>query len=197
MEILDERAEAFLIGPEDVLGFDSCGDIANHDEGAGASIEFGDDSGQLTGADVARFSSETEFLSAEFVLFLELSEKLRAFGGIRPEIHLGRSFAESFFAGVSNETSETLVDVEVGSVGKNVNAERVGAPAKSGSEDVFGTAQGEFGGMEFPGDALLFAVGKDEAEGGAKERSGDRYPGDEELFFGDAASHQNDEGECR
>ena len=77
MEILDERAEAFFIGAEDVLGFDSCGDIANHDKGAGASIEFGDDSGHLTGADVARFSTETEFLSAEFVLFLELSEKLR------------------------------------------------------------------------------------------------------------------------
>src|SRR4029077_6705742 len=161
MEILDERAEAFFIGTEDVLGFDSCGDIANHDKGAGASIEFGDDSGHLTSADVSRFGTKTEFLSAEFVLFLELSEKLRALGGIRPEIHLGRSFAESFFAGVPGETSETLVDVEVRSVGENVNAERVGAPAKSGSEDVFGTAQGEFGGMEFPGDALLFAVGED------------------------------------
>jgi len=106
---------------------------------------------------------------------------------------LRRSFAESFFAGVSNETSETLVDVEVRSVRGNVNAERVGAPAKSGSQDVFGTAQGQFGGMEFPGDALLFAVGEDDAEGGAKERSGDRYPGDEELFFGDAPSHENDE----
>lgn len=47
--------------------------------------------------------------------------------------------------------------------------------------------------MEFPGDALLFAVRETEAEGGAKERSGYRYPGDEELFFGDAPSHENDE----
>ena len=193
MKILDKRAEAFFTGAEDVLGFNPCGDITNHDKGAGASIEFGNDSGQLTGADVTRFSTEMEFLSAEFVLFLELSEKLRAFGGIRPEIHLGRRFAKSFFAGVPSETGETLVDVEVRSVGEDVNAERIGAPTKSRSEDVFGTAQGEFSGMEFPGHALLFAVGEDEAEGRAKKRSGDRYPGDEELFFGDAASHENDE----
>ncbi len=76
MKILDERAKTFFIGAEDVLGFYSGGDIANNDEGAGTSIEFGDDSGYLAGADVAGFGAEMEFLFAEFTLFFELTEKL-------------------------------------------------------------------------------------------------------------------------
>lgn len=58
---------------------------------------------------------------------------------------------------------------------------------------MFGTVESEFGGVEFLGGALLFAVGENKAEGGTEERGGDGQPGDEELFLGDAAAHENNE----
>ena len=114
-----------------------------------------------------------EFLFADLVFFLEFSEDSTALGGVDPEIHVGRSFAESFFAGITSEVSETFVDVEVRPVGEDVDAEGVGAPAERGGKDLLGALQSEFGGTELPGDALLLSVGKDEAESGTEERCGD------------------------
>lgn len=52
MEIFDEGAEALFIIAKDILGFDSGGDIADNNKGAGTAIEFGDHGGHLTAADV-------------------------------------------------------------------------------------------------------------------------------------------------
>ena len=193
VKIANERTETLFAGAENVVGFLALGDVTNDDEGAALITEVDDGSAHLAEANLAGLGAETEFEIAEMRGAIQQGESLIAAIEIDPEIHLPRSSAEDFFARVSGETGEAVVDFDIRAVGKGIDAEGVGAVEKGGGEDFFGAAEGAFGVEKIVRDTALAAIGEDETNGGAEDGGGDGKPSEEQLFAGDGAAHKNDD----
>ncbi len=110
-----------------------------------------------------------------------------------PEFQFQWSPAEDFGAGISGEASETVVYVEVGAVGKNVDGKTVGTRTERRREEMLGVGEGAFGLEKFFGDAALFAIGEDQANGGAEKGSSDGDPCERKLIAGQGAAHEEDQ----
>ncbi len=193
VEIANERTETFFTGTEDVFGFLALRDVADDDKGATLIAEVNDGSAHLAEANLAGLGAETEFEIAEMGGAMQEGESFVAAIEIDPEIHLARSLAKDFFAGVTGETGEAVVDFEIAAVGKGIDAEGVGAVEEGGGKDFFGAAEGAFGVEKIVRDTALAAIGEDEADGGTKDGGSDGDPGEEQLFAGDGAAHEDDD----
>ena len=110
-----------------------------------------------------------------------------------PDLEFERGLADDLIPGIAGDAGEAVVDVEVRAVGKNVNGEAVRAETKSGREEMLGVGEGAFGLEKIFGNAALFAIGEDEADGGAEEGSRDGDPGNGKLIAGQITAHEEDE----
>ena len=193
VKVLHQRAEAFLASAKDIFGFLAGGYVTHDDQGAGAGVEFNERGGHQADTNFSGLGAETKLDVANVAGTGDRGTNLGYVGRVDPEVELGRNLANGFFAGVTGEASESLIDFEVRTVGKDVDAESIRTRTESGGKHFFGAAQGLFGAEKVVGDDALFEIGENEANGGTDDRSGDGKPTDQELLASDTISHEDDE----
>src|SRR5208283_1988229 len=189
MNVFDKGTESLFVGTKKFLGGLTLSDIANDDQGTTLAVEIEESTGHVAKAKLAGFSAEAELAFLEFAGADKFREEFGAACRIFPETQIGGSFLEDLLAGVAGETSEAVVDVDVGAVGEEVDGHGVRAGTKRRGKHAFGPAQSFLDVEECIAGAALFAIGENQTEGGADEGSGDDEPRDKELLFGDLPAH--------
>jgi len=193
MKALNEGTEALFARAEKFFGGLAFGDVADHNQGAAPAVDIKEGAGHLPGAELSGLGAIAELALMKFASFHKLRDHLGAPGGVFPETDFAGRFVQGFLAGVAGKAGKTIVDVEEGAVGKDVDSEGVGTGTKRGSEHALRAAQSFLGVEQVVGDAALPAVGEHEAGGGTDDRGGDGDPSEGQLFTSDGTAHENDE----
>src|SRR5882724_3914149 len=109
---------------------------------------------------------------------------------VDPKIHVSAGSAKCLAARVTGEAGKAVVHFDESALGKETDADGVGAQSESRRKHLLRFQEGLLSFREFFRDSPLPFVSEYKARGGNKERSSDRDPRNGQLFCGNPPPHQ-------